>query len=222
MSSGMTLPHVGIEAEIEDVRLGAVFVLQNRNSLGRNDFRHRIIRVSQVRQSSCAERTAFNAGWLHAFADSVVTEVALVGDLVVWMKEAHAVGAGHDAVAATNAPIPVDQDYAIVGLVGCPDRAHLDTGRVVALVTELRHKERLANVLRVDFFIAYLVIYKAIATAHWGIDMRFTILGYDVSFDPGARYRCVLGDFIFNLTGFYAKSAAHAFRRVYLKCPACF
>src|SRR5210317_1584243 len=127
-SSGMTLPHAGIETDVEHMRLRAVLVFQDRHSLGRNDLRYRVIRVFEVGQPPGAERAALHTGRLQALADPVITEISLLGRPGFGIEEAHTVGAGHDAVAATDAPFPVDQHDAVVGLVGRPHRADLYAG----------------------------------------------------------------------------------------------
>ena len=89
---------------------------------------------------------------LHALGYAVIAEVALVGDLVFRVEKAHAVRAGHDAVAAADAPFAVHQHHPVFGLVGRPDRADLHAGRVVALVAEFRHEESFIDSVRIDLF----------------------------------------------------------------------
>ena len=167
MSSGMSLPHAGIEAEIEDVRFGTVFVFQYCNSLGRNNFRNRIVGISQIRNPASTERAALDTCRLHALADPVVAEVALIRDFVLGMEETHAVRACHDAVATAYAPIPVNQYDTVVRLIGCADRAYLDARRVVALIAEFRHKECFGNILRIDLLVANQVRGVSIPPTHW-------------------------------------------------------
>jgi hypothetical protein len=64
MSSGIKSPHVGVKAEIKDMRFRAVLVFENGNPFSRNDFGNRIVGVFQVCQSPSAERTTINAGRL--------------------------------------------------------------------------------------------------------------------------------------------------------------
>jgi hypothetical protein len=64
MSSGIKSPHVGVKAEIKDIRFRAVLVFENGNSLGRNDFGNRIVGIFQICQSPSAERTTIDAGRL--------------------------------------------------------------------------------------------------------------------------------------------------------------
>ena len=51
---------------------------------------------------------------------AVIAEIAFVGDMVLRMEETHAVGTTHDAIAAADAPRPVDQHQAVSCLIGAP------------------------------------------------------------------------------------------------------
>ncbi len=72
------------------------------------------------------------------------------------MKKTHAVWTCHDAVAAADAPCAVNKYYTVLCLVGCPNRADLDTGRFCTLVAEFRYEKALGNLVRRDFVFAYL------------------------------------------------------------------
>src|SRR5210317_998923 len=157
ISSVMGSPHVSVKANIKDMRLRTVLIFEHRHSLGRNYFCYRIIRISQVREPARTERAAFDACRHHSLGNTVVTEVALVSDLVVRMEEADTVRACHDAVAATDAPFPVDQNDAVVRLVSRPDGTDLNTCGVVTLIAEFGYKIGLGNIIRINFFIPDLV-----------------------------------------------------------------
>ena len=116
-------------------------VLEHRHSFGRNNLGYRIVRIPEICNPARIEGARFNAGRIHAFRDPVVAEVAFVRDLVNRMEETHTVGAGHDAVAASDAPVAVYEDDAVTGLVGRPYRADLHAGCVVTLIAELGHEE---------------------------------------------------------------------------------
>jgi hypothetical protein len=60
------------------------------------------------------------------------------------MEKPHTVWTCHDAVPAADAPLTVNQYNPVHGLVGSPNRADLDTGRLFALVAELGNKKPLA------------------------------------------------------------------------------
>ncbi len=82
----------------------------------------------------------------------MVTPVALLGYVIHRVEEPHSVGTGHYAVAAPYAPSPVNQDYAIPRLVRGPNRTDLNTGRLVALITQLGHKKGFGYlILRNDY-----------------------------------------------------------------------
>ena len=145
--------------------LGTVLVLEHGHSLGFDDLGNRIVRIPEIRQPARAKGTALDAGRHHALGNSVVTEVAFVGDLVIRVKEADAIRAGHDAVAATDTPFPVDQHDTVVGLLRRADRTYLDTVRVLTLVAKLRHKEGLVNRVRIDLLVTDFIAGEAIAAA---------------------------------------------------------
>jgi hypothetical protein len=202
------------------VWLGAVFVLENRHALGRNDLGNRIVRIPQVRDPAGIEGTGLDAGGVHALRNPVVTEVAFFRDLVDRVEEAHAVGAGHDAVATADAPFPVDQDDTVASLVSRTDGAHLHARGVVALVAELRHEEGLGDVLRIDFFAIDDIIDESVAPTVRRVDMGLAVLRDYVAFDPRPGNRCIVRNLVLVLARFDAEAATHAFTRIDEESPA--
>ena len=69
------------------------------------------------------------------------------------MKEPDAIRTCHNAVSASDAPLPVYEHNAVLCLICSADRADLNTGRVLALIAELWDKESLFmssfNILKV-------------------------------------------------------------------------
>ena len=189
MSSVMKSPHAIIETKVENMWLGAVLVLKYCHSLGRNYFCNRIIRVPEICQASRSKSAAFYASRHHALGDSVVAEITFVGDFVFRVEEADTVRTCHDAIAATDAPFPVNQHDTVFGLVGRTYRTNLDTGRVVTLITKLGYEKRLGDTVRINFFIANFVAGEAIPAAIRRVDVNRAILGDDVTFNPCPGYR---------------------------------
>jgi hypothetical protein len=148
----MQSPHTGIETEIENMRLRPILILKDGHSFGRNDLGYRIIGVPQVCQPASTKRAAIYAGRLHAFGNPVVAEIAFVSDLVFRMEEPDAIRASHDAIAAADAPFPVNENDTVVRLVGCANRANLDAGRIVTLITEFWNEKRLGHIFGLNFF----------------------------------------------------------------------
>ena len=79
--------------------------------------------------------------------DPVIAEGALLGGMGDRVEEPAAVRAGLDAKAAADAILGIDQHRAVGGLKGRADRADLGTRRVLALVAELGHEERVQDLL---------------------------------------------------------------------------
>jgi len=138
--------HLLGEPQIEDLWFGAVLFLQDRDPFGHDDPGDRVSGVLEVADAPCPKWAGIDTGGLHPFADPVVTEVALLRHMVDRMKEADAVRAPHDTVAATDAPGAVDEHHSIPRLIGGSNRADLYTGRVIALVTELWNEKRLGDI----------------------------------------------------------------------------
>jgi hypothetical protein len=155
----------------------------------------------------------------------VITEVTLFGHLVYRVKKPHSVRAGHNAIAATDAPLPVHQDDPCRSLVGGTHWAYLDTGGFGTLVAKLGHEKSL-----IDFLWQNLLVFslskihpagnEAVPAFLRGICEYFSILGNDVPFHPGPGDIGSEGDFIFELTGLYTEAATDAFVGIHEKYPA--
>jgi hypothetical protein len=136
------------------------------------------------------------------------------------MEEPDAVGARHDAVAATDAPFPVDQHNTIVGLISRAHRADLHTCRVFALITELRHEESLRNFVGIDLFIPDQVADETVAATQWRIDMRLPVPGNDVTLYPGSRDGGIERYFIFFFACRDTQAATDTPPRIDEECPS--
>jgi hypothetical protein len=215
----MQSPHAGIKTNIENVWLRPVLILEDGHSLGRYDFCYGIIGIPEISQSASTKCAAIHACWIHAFGNPVVTEVTFVRDLVHRMEEPDAIGASHNAVATADAPIPVNQDNAIVRLVGGTNRADLDAGRVVALVAELRNKKRLVDILGLNFFATNRACRESVSSTIRRICEGAAIFHDNVAFNPGSRYGRIIGNLVFVLAGFDAQSATDALGRIDQECP---
>ena len=81
-----------------------------------------------ITHPACTEGTGVYAGRLQTFAETVVAEGALVGNLEHGVEKAGGVRAGHDAIAATDTPCPIDQNDSIVRFIGGADWTDLRAG----------------------------------------------------------------------------------------------
>jgi hypothetical protein len=67
----------------------------------------------------------------------MIAKVTLIHYLGLGMQISGTIGAGHDAIFAADAPLSIYQNNSIRGLKSSVHRAHRDTWRVSALVTQL-------------------------------------------------------------------------------------
>jgi len=86
------------------------------------------------------------AGRDKALIDSVVAEVAFVGDVLVRVESDGIIGAGVGAGLAPGAQIVIHDDDAVIALADRLLRADIGTGGIVAMPAEIhpKHKHRLA------------------------------------------------------------------------------
>ena len=141
------------------------------------------------------------------------------------MEEPGPVGAGHDAVAAADAPLPVDEDDSVGRLVGGADGADLHAGRIVALVAELRHEVRLVDRLGIDGKLTALVQIEvgsriAVPPALGAIGVEGAVLGQHVPLHPRARGVDLVRDVVLQLARLHAEPAADAALGVDQEDPA--
>lgn len=149
--------------EVEKVRFGSEFFLEDKDAFGGEDGSDFGFRVEQIAENAGTGRANFEACGECSLAGAVqaegaffhhplradpVAEIALFridlffGDLGFGPIEAPGVvGAGGFTIAAANAPVVVDYHDAVLFLPGGFDRADVDTGWVVALLALDRHVE---------------------------------------------------------------------------------
>jgi hypothetical protein len=141
------------------------------------------------------------------------------------MEKPHAIRAGHDAIPAPDAPLPVHEDHPVCGLIGCPYRAYLDTGRFFTLIAKLGHKKSLINFFFRNIFVPSLAKIhpardKAIPRFLGCIREYFSLFGDNVSFHPGPGDIGLEGDFIFELTRLDTEAAPDTLVGIHQKYPA--
>jgi hypothetical protein len=144
--------------------------------------------------------------------------------MVYWMEKPHAIGARHDAVSASDAPLPVHHDDPVRRLVSGTYRTHLDAGRLFALVAELWDEKGLIN-----FFIGNISILapsqvdpavsESVSRLLRGIGEYFSLFGHDISFNPGPGYIGIERDFVFQFACLDTEAAADALVCIYEKHP---
>src|SRR4030067_2208305 len=126
--------HLPGQADVVDLWLCPVFALQDGDALGHDGLGHRIVGGFEVRDLPCSEWAVLHAGRGQPLRDAVIAEGAFLCCTVDGMEEPGAVWASHDAVAAPDAPSPIDENDAVGSIIGGPDRTDLHTGGIGALV----------------------------------------------------------------------------------------
>jgi hypothetical protein len=144
--------------------------------------------------------------------------------MVYRMEEPHAIGTRHDAVSASDAPLPVHHDDAVRRLVSGAYGTHLDAGRLFALVAELWDEKGFIN-----FFIGNISILapsqvdpaasESVSRLLRGIGEYFSLFGYNIPFNPGPGYIGIERDFVFQFACLDTEAAADALVRIYEKYP---
>ena len=111
--------------------------------------------ILEISEFSCTRRARLDAGRELAYFYPVITPGAFIGFVDVGIDEAGTVRAGLNAVSATKTVFVIDENEPFGGFEGRPHGAHLNTGRVLAVIAHFRNKVRdlcfIAD-LRVDRF----------------------------------------------------------------------
>src|SRR5450756_274346 len=212
---GIISAHLPIQPDVEDIGFGAIFWPQDADAVGSDHFCNVIVRVFHIADLSRAERACLHAGRLQPLGYAVIAERAFLCGVIHGMEEPGAVRARHDAVAAADAPCPVDENNTVRGLEGGADGADLHAGWLVTLVAELRDKEGLVDLFRFDGEISACILIdpgigEAVAAGLWRISMKSAVLGQHVSLHPGTRGAGIVGDLVLQFAGLYAKPATDA------------
>jgi hypothetical protein len=181
-----------------------------------DDLFHRISGVFDIADQSCPCWTRLDASRPQALVNPVITEIAFISHTMDWMEEPHTVRAGHDAVTTADAPLPVNQHHPVGILVSRAHRTYLDTGRLFALVAEFGNKKSffcffLRNIFKLTTPQIYPAGSKSVPRLFRSIGEYFSFSVNYISFNPGPGDTGIKGDFIFQLTGFYAETAANTF-----------
>src|ERR1019366_2070067 len=135
------LDHVLVYAHIKDIRRIAGLGFQHAHSIVLDKLAYWTLFVVAIAENARADRTNLHASRLQAFSDAVIAPGALVGDVLFLIEEARAVRAGLHAILAADAVSMIDDDDAVVGLVGRAGRTYLHAGRIRAGIAQLRHEE---------------------------------------------------------------------------------
>jgi hypothetical protein len=155
----------------------------------------------------------------------VAAEIALFSDLIYGVEKSHSVGTGHDAIPATDTPLPVNEDDPLRRLIGGAYRADLYTGRFITLVAEFRNKKRFIDILPLDNLIPphsqiHPIRREPIPCFLRSIGKDPAIFGNHIPFHPCPRDIGFVRDFVFELAGLDAEAAADAFVCIHEEHPA--
>jgi hypothetical protein len=90
--------------------------------------------ATHIAKDSRLGGTHFDTRREQAFRYPVIAEVAFVGSLFFGVQIPGSIGAGLDAVAASDAPIFINENDAVLSHEGRSHRTHLNARRIVALI----------------------------------------------------------------------------------------
>src|SRR5574341_1567445 len=132
-----------VDSDVEHVGRVTGLGPQNVHAIVADEQADRALRIVAIAENARADRARLHAGGLQPLGDPVVAPRALLRGPGAHVEIARAVGAGLHAVLAADAVLAVDENDAVPGPVGRARRAHLDAGRMLALVAQLRDEKRL-------------------------------------------------------------------------------
>src|ERR1035441_4822595 len=145
------LPDLLVDAGVEQARFGAQVRLEGHHEVVLVKLLDRILRlrVLEITEDPGLRRANLHTGRLEALAlrDTVVAKCALLRRLRHRAEEPAAVWARLDAKAAADTVIRIDQHRPVRGVERRAHRAHLDARRVLAEIAELRHEERMLDLI---------------------------------------------------------------------------
>ena len=90
--------------------------------------------VIAVAKDARANRTNFHASGLQAFSNAVIAPCALVGYALFLVEKTRAIRTGLHTVLAADAIRVIDDDHAVLGLVGRAGRAYLHASWMRAVI----------------------------------------------------------------------------------------
>src|ERR1035438_8081673 len=145
------LPDLLVDAGVEQARFGAQVRLEGCHEVVLVELPNRIVRhrMLQIAEDPGLGWANLNTSRLETLAlrDPMVAKRALLRRLRHRAEEPAAVRARLDAKAAADTVIRIDQHRPVRCVEGRAHRAHLDAGRVLAEIAELRHEERMLDLI---------------------------------------------------------------------------
>ena len=212
--AGFSLSHRTIQAVIEILGAGSQMGFQHLHAVRFQEGVNGIVGIFQIGELPSAGGAVFAARGGKAFGDAVIAKRAFIGHVLGGMEVAAAVGAGLDAIAATDAIVLVDEDDAVGGVKRCANRANLRARGIRAVIAEFRDEE----VLSAGELGGGKTFLAAVRRIHDGIfDVKVV---HVIALDPGAEI--AIGDIIFLGAGADAVAAADAFGDVQEHAPPVF
>jgi hypothetical protein len=183
--------------------------------------------VRRVAELAGTDGADLDAGRELALVDAVVAPGALVRDAGRRLAPGAGLGrdqvagtvrAGHDAVAAADAPAGVHQDHAVLGVIRRPDRAHRGARGVDALHAQARLEVRCRDWLAGGTGGGGLGR-EAVDAAVGGVHVEGPVGGRGVTLHPGPGAHRLLDDVVLLLARDDTQAASDARGGVHDKRP---
>ena len=126
-----------VRVDIEDIRLGAHFRAQNRDTVAIENPGNFTFGIVEIAEDTSPAWTCVDAGRNHSLGNPMYTEVAFVGGSGYRIDKARVVRTGLHTVFTTDANVRIDNDDAVLrALIGRPGRADADALRLRALIAK--------------------------------------------------------------------------------------
>src|SRR3989344_4202542 len=216
--------HLLVQPDVKDVRRGTHLGFQDPCPVFADELADRALGIILIPEDARVRGTDLHARRLQPARDAVVTPGAFVRPPVHRVEQPHAVRAGLDAVLAADAVVVVDEHHAVRSTEGGAHRADLDARRVLTLVAELRHEERLLDLRVLIAVIEPILFFRTrrgdVSRILLAVDARFLLaLEIDIPIHPGAEVVCVPRHAVFGLARLDATQTTDTAGRIHAEAP---
>ena len=165
-------------------------------------FRNRIVGLQKIPANPGLSRARLNAGRQQPAVNAVITKSAFVSSAENRRDVAAPIRARLNAISATDAVLPVHQNHAVRGMIGCADWTDLRAGRVSAVIAQFGDKKAFDYL-----FILRPVLLEAVPASFRRIHVDAFIFIDFILFDP--RTEILVGNMVFYAAGPDAGTATY-------------
>src|SRR3989344_7359287 len=216
--------HLLVQPDVKDVRRGAHLGFQNPCPVFADELADRALGIILIPEDAAVGWAHLHARGLQPPGDTVVTPGAFVRHPVRMVVLPHAVRAGLDAVLAADTVVVIDEHHAVRSTEGGGHRADLYARRVLTLVAELRHEERLLDLRVLIAVIEPIFFFRTrrgdVSRILLAVYPRFPLaLEIDIPIHPGAEVVCVPRHAVFGLARLDATQTTDTAGRIHAEAP---